>query len=122
MSLKKSYASTENVHRWKKSLIKQLGCALPQLYLRGFRNEYTNTITRDIPIILEHLFTSYGDIEPEELKEKEDILRDFFQNHRSVNYHVQRGRRVVTPSNCLRKSILNCSKNYHWNSVNQEFE
>ena len=52
----------------EKSLIKQLGCALPQLYLLGFRKEYTNTITTDIPNILEHLFTTYGAVEAKELK------------------------------------------------------
>lgn len=59
----------------EKALIKQLGTALPQMYLRGFRNAHTNTITTDIPTLLEHLFTTYGAVEPEELKEQEDILR-----------------------------------------------
>ena len=58
----------------EKALIKQLGTALPQIYLRGFRNTHTNTITTDITTLLEHLFTTYGSVESEELKEKEDIL------------------------------------------------
>ena len=59
----------------EQSLIKQLGQELPELYLRSFRNEHTNTITTDIPTLLEHLFTTYGAIEPEELQEKVDTLR-----------------------------------------------
>ena len=52
--------------KMEKALIKKFGCALPQIYLRGFKNEYTNINTTDIPTILEHLFTTYGAIEPEE--------------------------------------------------------
>ena len=49
------------------SIIKQLGIAFPQMYLRGFRNPHTNTITTDISTLLKHLFTTYGAVEPEEL-------------------------------------------------------
>ena len=45
------------------------------MYLRGFRNPHTNTITTDIPTLLEHLFTTYGAVEPEALNEQEDLLR-----------------------------------------------
>ena len=59
----------------EKALIKQLGQALPDLYMRSYRNEHTNTITTNIPTLLEHLFTTYGSIELEELQEKVDTLR-----------------------------------------------
>ena len=36
----------------EQSLVKQLGQALPDLYLRSFRNRHTNTITTDIPTLL----------------------------------------------------------------------
>ena len=50
------------------------------MYLRSFRNEHTNIITTEIPDLLEHLFTTYGAVEPEELKDEEDILRQKFFN------------------------------------------
>ena len=59
----------------EQSLVKQLGQALPELYLRSFRNIHTNTITTDIPTLLTHLFTTYGAIESEELQEKAETLR-----------------------------------------------
>ena len=47
-------------------LTKQLGQALLEFYLRGSRNINTNTITINIPTLLEHLFTTYRSIAPEE--------------------------------------------------------
>ena len=55
-------------------LLKQLGKALPELYLKSFRNEYSNTFTTGLQTILQYLFTTYGFITPEELKEQEDAL------------------------------------------------
>ena len=34
-----------------------------------------NTITTDIPTLLEHLFPTYGAVEPEKLKENKGILQ-----------------------------------------------
>ena len=48
----------------EKALIKQLGIALPPMYLQSFRNTHTNTITTDIPDLLEHIFITYGAVEP----------------------------------------------------------
>ena len=45
------------------------------MYLRSFRNVYTITIKTDTPDLLEHLFATYGAVEPEELKKEEDSLR-----------------------------------------------
>ena len=59
----------------KKSLVKRLGIALTSIYLRSFRNVHTNTITTDVPNLLEHLFITYGSVEKEELKEQEYILQ-----------------------------------------------
>ena len=56
-------------------LLKQLGKALPELYLKSFRNEYSNTFHTDIQTILLYLFTTYGYITPEESKEQEEALR-----------------------------------------------
>ena len=41
-------------------LLNQLGKALPELYLKSFRNEYSNTFNTDLQTILLHLFTTYG--------------------------------------------------------------
>ena len=56
------------------SLLKQFSQALPDLYLKSFRNQFSNTFTVDVPTILHYLFTTYGYITPEELKEQEEIL------------------------------------------------
>ena len=53
-------------------LLKRLGKALPELYLKSFRNEYSNNFHTDIQTILLHLFTTYSYITPEELKEQEE--------------------------------------------------
>ena len=59
----------------KQCFTKKLGQALPECYLRSFRIIHTNTITIEILTLLEHLFTTYGSIEWEELQEKVDKLR-----------------------------------------------
>ena len=59
----------------KKALLKQLGQAVLTVYLKRFRNTQTNTITTPLPVLLEHLFTTYGAIEEEDLREKETSLR-----------------------------------------------
>ena len=59
----------------EKALIKQLGQALPEAYLKSFRNVNTNSITTPLPTILAHLFNIYGAIEPEELYDLEQNIR-----------------------------------------------
>ena len=56
------------------SLLKQLSQALPDLNLKYFGNEYSKTFTTDIQLILHYLFTTYGYLTPEELKEQEETL------------------------------------------------
>ena len=45
------------------------------MYLKSFRNIHTNSITTSLPTLLQHLFTTYGAIEAEELHEREQNLR-----------------------------------------------
>ena len=56
------------------SLLKQLSQTLQDLYLKSFRNQFSNTFTADVPTILHYLFTTYRYITPEELKEQEEML------------------------------------------------
>ena len=53
-------------------LLKQLGKLSPELYLKSFRNEYSNTFNTNRQTILLYLLTMYGYITPEELKEQEE--------------------------------------------------
>ena len=46
----------------------------PRYLSKIVRNQCTNTITTNVPVLLAHLFTTCRAIESEELKEKEDIL------------------------------------------------
>ena len=55
-------------------LLKQLGKALPALYLKSFRNEYSNTFNTGLQEILLYLFTTYGYITPEQLTEQKEAL------------------------------------------------
>ena len=58
----------------EKAIFTQLSKALPELYLKRFRNVHLNTITSNIPTVLEDLFTTYGNIEPELLDNKKEQL------------------------------------------------
>ena len=55
-------------------LLRQISKALPDLYIKSFRNEYSNTFNTDLKTILQYLFTTYGYITPEELTEKKEVL------------------------------------------------
>ena len=56
------YRESDNVD---KTLKKQMTTAIPDLYLKRFKNRLTNTITQPIPDILQHLFTTYGRVRSE---------------------------------------------------------
>ena len=60
----------------EKALKKQLAEAMPELYLKRFRNRQTNTLTASIPDILEYLFQNYGDISDTDLSEAEKSLKE----------------------------------------------
>ena len=59
----------------EKALKKQLVDAMPELYLKRFRNRNTNTLTDSLPVILAYLFQTYGDISDEELTKAEETLK-----------------------------------------------
>lgn len=59
----------------EEALTKQLGQALPDLYLKPFRDPISNKITTPLRTILTTLFQTYGAITDEELEDKEDALR-----------------------------------------------
>ena len=60
----------------EKALKKQFAEAMPELYLKRFRNRLTNTLTDSIPDILNYLVQTYGDISDTELSETETNLKD----------------------------------------------
>ena len=66
---------TENVRLFKetvnveKALIKQLVKALPPIYTKSFRNPHSNSITDQLVTVLQTLFTTYGKVNDEEVKE-----------------------------------------------------
>ena len=66
------FCEVDNV---EKALKKQLADALPELYLKRFRNRHTNTLTNTLPVVLDYLFQTYGEITDEELKLVEDNLK-----------------------------------------------
>ena len=60
----------------EKCLIKQLVQAVPDVYLKRFRNHISNSITTPLPDILASLFTTYGEIEDDVLIEKKSQLEN----------------------------------------------
>ena len=58
-----------------KCLKKQLNRAIPDLYLKRFKNRLTNTITTPIPTILQYLFSTYGKITSDKVTAVESALR-----------------------------------------------
>ena len=50
---------------------KQISEAVDELYLEELRHPTTNTILLSILLILDHLITNYGEIEPDHVTEKE---------------------------------------------------
>ena len=59
---------TNNV---EKALMNQLTDTLPEVYIQGFRNTITNTITDSVHEVLEKLFDNYGLVTADELEEVE---------------------------------------------------
>ena len=49
-------------------LVQQIVSAVDAKYLKALQNSRTNKITGDIPAIMEHLLTNYGDVTKEELR------------------------------------------------------
>jgi hypothetical protein len=64
----------------EKALIKQIVQAIEPKYLKILRNSTTNAITRNIPDILEYLFSRYGRVDPETLHKKELSVRQMQYN------------------------------------------
>ena len=54
-----------------KVLLKQLSHAVPEIYLKCFKDPNSNAFNATIQTILEYLFTTYGKITDDELREKE---------------------------------------------------
>ena len=64
----------------EKCLIKQLVAAIDPTYLKSLRNRITNSITADIPTIIEHLKTNFAAIEPEEITARTKKVLDISYN------------------------------------------
>ena len=60
----------------EKALLKQLVQAVPEVYIKPFRNQYSNAIDLPISTVLTSLFTTYGDIQDEILQENTEKLRE----------------------------------------------
>ena len=58
------------------ALKKQITGTIDDLYLEELRDSTTNTILFTIPFILNHLFTNYGEIEPDNVTEKEQKVQN----------------------------------------------
>ena len=81
------FRESENVD---KALKKQLAEAIPAFYLKRFRNPTTNTFTVSLSTILHYLFTTYGEITPDELREKEKkVTRNGFRYNTTINTIIQ---------------------------------
>ena len=61
----------QNVRR---ALTKQLVEAIPDLYLKRFRNNLTNTFTDPVHVLLDYLFATYDNISPDDLKAEQEKL------------------------------------------------
>ena len=60
----------------EKALMKQLVQAIPEVYLKPFRNQYSNSLNVSLSTILTSLFTTYGKIQDDTLQEVTDKLRE----------------------------------------------
>ena len=58
-----------------KAVKNQLPEALPDLYLKQFRDRQTNILQDTLQVILQHLFSTYGDLTPEELSSTKEKLK-----------------------------------------------
>ena len=64
----------------EKEIICQITAAVDRKFLRALRSRISNTINNDLPTILTFLFDRYGFVEPEELAEKEILVRAYAYN------------------------------------------
>jgi len=71
---KESLRLNREANNVEAGLLKQLGKALPELYLKSYRNEYSNTFHTNLQTIFLDLFTTYGYITPGELGEQKEAL------------------------------------------------
>ena len=63
------------VHNVETTLKKQIVKAIPEFYIKRFIDRTTNTLTADIPVVLAHLFRTYGKISPDHLLNLDTELR-----------------------------------------------
>ena len=69
-----------NVVDVKKALVRQIVASVDGQYLDELRDQTTNTITKTIPEILEHLFENYSDVTSQDIIQAEDKIRQYFWN------------------------------------------
>ena len=60
----------------EKALIKQIVQAVPEVYLKPFRNQYSNSVNVSLSTILTLLFNTYGKVQDDTLQEVTDKLRE----------------------------------------------
>ena len=72
---KSDLATFHETVQLENALKKQITETVDELYLEELRDPTTNTILSSIPFILAHLITNYGEIEPENVTEKELNVR-----------------------------------------------
>ena len=61
----------------EKALIKRIVASIEPEYLKELRYDATNTITLDIPAILQHLYLHYGQVDSNVLDEEEQKLKNY---------------------------------------------
>lgn len=80
-----------------------MGKALPAVYLKQFQNNVTNTINTKLPIILQPLFTTYGDIDAYKIKDKQVKLEvkvfDIQEPLQVLNDEVEEFQELSTAAN-----------------------
>ena len=72
---KKDLATYHETIHIENALKKQISETVDELYLEELRDPTTNTILHDIPTILRHLLTNYGEIDPDGPTDKESQIR-----------------------------------------------
>ena len=64
----------------QKALIRQIVASIDGHYIDELRNATTNTITKTIPEILQHLFDNFSDVTSHDIQQAEDKIRQYFWN------------------------------------------
>ena len=72
---KKEMALFHETVNLENALKRQISEAVDELYLEELRDPTTNTILSNVPTILSHLITNYGDTDPDTVTEKELTVR-----------------------------------------------